>query len=50
MGEGLQQLSDKLRAALPDAFLAAHIAQGELTLEVNRTDILTVLGHLRDAP
>jgi NADH-quinone oxidoreductase subunit C len=50
MGEGLQQLSDKLREAFPNAILAAQIAQGELTLEVKRDDILTVLGHLRDAP
>jgi NADH-quinone oxidoreductase subunit C len=50
MGEGLQQLSDRLRAAFPNAITAASITQGELTLEVARDDIVTVLTHLRDAP
>lgn len=50
MGEGLQQLSDKLRAAFPNAIRGASIAQGELTLEAARGDILALLGHLRDAP
>ena len=50
MGEGLQQLSDKLREAFPNAITAASIAQGELTLEVTRSDIVAVLTHLRDAP
>jgi len=50
MGEGLQQLSDKLREAFPNAISAATIAQGELTLDVVRDDIVTVLTHLRDAP
>jgi NADH-quinone oxidoreductase subunit C len=50
MGEGLQQLGEKLRGAFPNAITGTHIAQGELTLEVVRGDILPVLGHLRDAP
>jgi NADH-quinone oxidoreductase subunit C len=50
MGEGLQQLSDKLRDAFPNAITGASIAQGELTLEVARRDIVAVLTHLRDAP
>jgi NADH-quinone oxidoreductase subunit C len=50
MAEGLQQVGDRLREALPNAILDVQLSNGELTAIVARDEIIAVLEHLRDAP
>jgi NADH-quinone oxidoreductase subunit C len=50
MTDNLAALADHLRAALPDALLAAEIRHGELCCRVERTALPRVLSFLRDDP
>lgn len=50
MDETLKDLSVHISSALGGAVLASHIAYGELTLEVDREQIVKVATFLRDDP
>ena len=46
----LPELRESVEAALDDLIVSAGIAHGDLTIEVLATDIVEVLGKLRDGP
>jgi NADH-quinone oxidoreductase subunit C len=48
--EDLEDFGRKIEAALPGAVRAHSIAFGELTLEIERAEILRILNYLRDDP
>lgn len=49
-GDALQQLGDKLAAALPGAVQKVTVAFGELTLDVEAARVVEVVTRLRDDP
>lgn len=46
----LQELGDRIAAALPEAVLATDVRLGQLAITVQRPHIVKVLTHLRDEP
>ena len=50
MTQMLQELGDKIAAALGGAVTGVKVAFGELTLEADAAQIVAVLTYLRDAP
>lgn len=48
--QDLEEFGRKIAAALPGAVGAHSVALGELTLEIERAEILRALGYLRDDP
>ena len=46
----MEDLKDHIETKLGDAVNAAIIANGELTIEARRAEIMTVISFLRDDP
>jgi NADH-quinone oxidoreductase subunit C len=50
MNEALAEMTDLIRAALPNRIVSLDVALGEITLTVEAADIVDVLRTLRDRP